>query len=75
MNKRKLLGYTGRALMLFGFFIIIGGVGRVDMAIELQEKLSGFQEMCAYLISVSGFGVGFIGYKLMQKFDDMDFDM
>lgn len=75
MNKRKLLGYTGRALMLFGFFIIIGGVGRVDMASELQEKLSGFQEMCAYLISVSGFGVGFIGYKLMQKFDDMDFDM
>ena len=68
--KRKLLGYTGRVLFLFGFLMIVGGVGRIDMAVELQEKLSGLQEACAYLISVSGFGVSYIGWKLMQKFDE-----
>ena len=74
MNKRKILGYAGRALILFGFFIIVGGVGSVDMAVESHETLSGLQELCSYLLSVSGFGVGYLGYKLMQAFDDIDFE-
>ena len=72
MNKRKLLGYTGRILLLFGFFIIVGGIGSIDLAVESHETLSKLQELCLYLLSVSGFGVAYIGHKLMRKFDDFE---
>lgn len=67
--KKKAIGYTGRILIIIGFLLITGGVGRIDMAVETGEILSKSMELSSYLISVSGFLVCFLGYKLMQKFD------
>lgn len=66
MKHKKILDYTGRAIVMCGLFMIAGGLGHIDMAAELGERLSGVQTAVSYLVSVSGFGVCFAGYKMIQ---------
>lgn len=67
--KTKIPGFFGRTVFLAGFFMIIGGFGHIDMLTEMHQQISPAQEIMSYLISVLGFPVAYVGYKLIEKYD------
>lgn len=67
--KNKIPGYAGRAVFLAGFFMIAGGIGHMDMMAEMQAVLPAMEALSSLFISVLGFPVAAMGYRLIQKYD------